>query len=231
MRTKIGAASLLAGIAITVAACGGKGDSSAAPQKGRLPPRRRRNLHPPRRTRLLPGRRLPRQPMSRLMRYRPRSSKRSCRRRVRDARPQAVHRRPRRDDQATTDPRRRHIQPDLLLRRPGRAARRRLRDGELFEDELNKIRPARHQGPRGLHAAAARPLLRRWPTARSIGGRADDDYGRNSQTRVDFTNPTRTNVSEMLVTGPGRRRCLGRRSVRPGGLRPRQAATTRAWWR
>ena len=33
MRTKIGAASLLAGIAITVAACGGKGDSSAAPQR------------------------------------------------------------------------------------------------------------------------------------------------------------------------------------------------------
>ena len=33
MRTKIGAASLLAGIAITVAACGGKDDSSAAPQE------------------------------------------------------------------------------------------------------------------------------------------------------------------------------------------------------
>ncbi len=80
MRTKIGAAALLAGIAITVAACGGKDDSSAAPQeKAASAPQE--NLHPPRRTRLLPRRRLRRrQPMSRLMRYRPRSSKRSCRR-------------------------------------------------------------------------------------------------------------------------------------------------------
>ena len=52
------------------------------------------------------------------------------------------------------------------------------------------------------------------------------------QKLVDFSNPTRTNVSEVVVTGPGAPPIAsvddlsGQRRVR----RARPASTTRAWW-
>jgi len=51
------------------------------------------------------------------------------------------------------------------------------------------------------------------------------------QKHVDFTNATRTNVKEILVTGPGQPPPPRGRALRPGVIVRSSAPTTRAWSR
>ena len=119
----------------------------------------------------------------------------------------AVHRRPRRDGGAPADPRGVDLQPHLLLRRQGRAARPGLRDAarpsRSTSTRSSRRRTRRRSRP--LRAAAARHAGDR----RSTDGKVDLVAAQVTITAgaaeaiVDFSKPTRTNVSEVVVTGPG----------------------------
>ena len=140
-------------------------------------PRRKRNLHPRRRRHQRQRQRRQRQhqrqrqqQMNRVTSCRPPQLETQLPPAVRDARAEAVHRRPRRDGQAAARADRRDVQPHVLLRRQGRAARHRVRVRAAHRGAAEQALQDRHrqQDPRGLRAAAARAsCCRRSSTARS----------------------------------------------------------------
>jgi membrane-bound lytic murein transglycosylase MltF len=76
--------------------------------------------------------------------------------------------------------------------------------GKLFEDELNK---QLHTGNMKIHVVFV-PLTRPMLASALLEGRVDAVIAQvtitpDRQKLVDFTDPTRKNVSEVVVTGPG----------------------------
>jgi len=76
--------------------------------------------------------------------------------------------------------------------------------GQLFEDDLNK---RLNTGNMKIHVVFV-PLPRDMLASALIGGRVDAVIAQvtitpDKQKLVDFTNPTRKNVTEVVVTGPG----------------------------
>jgi len=76
--------------------------------------------------------------------------------------------------------------------------------GQLFEDDLNK---RLNTGNMKIHVVFV-PLPRDMLASALIGGRIDAVIAQvtitpDKQKLVDFTNPTRKNVTEVVVTGPG----------------------------
>ena len=106
--------------------------------------------------------------------------------------------------------------------------------GKLFEDELNKKLKTGNAKINVVFVPLPRDLLgRALTTARWTSSWRQVTIRPELQALVDFTNPTRTNVSEVVVTGPWRAGDrLRRRPVREGASTPaRTASTTRAWSR
>ena len=138
---------------------------------------------------------------------------------------QAVHRRPRPDGGAPADPRggRPSTAPSTSSTRACSAAW-----------PTRWARPSRSTSTRSSRRGNATKVnvALRAAAARHAGDGADARarstwwWPRSSirpelQAIVDFTKPTRTNVSEVVVTGPGAPAiALGRRPVRQGRLRP-----------
>jgi len=100
-----------------------------------------------------------------------------------------------------------HLQPHVLLPGQRRTARRGLRAGQAFEDQLNKklkttsatkITVAFLPTPRDQLAPALMEGKIDCAVAQVVVGRAASDR--------DFTNPVRDNVSEVVVTGPAPQR-------------------------
>ncbi len=147
-----------------------------------------------------------------------------CRAAGRSARPphRIVHRRSRPDGGAPRRPRRGHRQSDLLLRRQRNAARRRLRDGRGFRGlpEQEAQDQARDQGQRGLRAAAARPDGRGADRGQGRSGRGPGHRPAGAPGDGRLLRPARTNVSEVVVSRPGRAGDRHRRRpLRQGRLR------------
>ena len=125
------------------------------------------------------------------------------------------------DDQAAAHPRGRHVQPHVLLRRQGRAARRgvRVRQG-LRGPAEQEAQDGQHQGQRRLRADAAR---RAGFGAHRRQGRPRDRPGHRQAGAAGARGLHQPHAHERERGGgdrprrPGDR--LGRRPVRAGGLR------------
>ncbi len=101
--------------------------------------------------------------------------------------------------------------------------------GRAFEDELNKKLKTGNAKVNVVFVPLPRDLL-----AKALAeGRIDLAVAQVTvrpefQALVAFTNPTRKNVSEVVVTGPNAPRgLLGRRPVRAGRLRPKRRQVPR----
>ena len=166
------------------------------------------------------------------MRSRPPSSKRSCRRRVRD-----LVLKPFTGD-LDAMVKRRLVRVGVTFNRTfyfvDKGVQRGMayEYGQLIEERLNKHfkTGTRQEDLRGLRAAAARQLLPALVDGKVDLVAAQVTVRPELQKFVDFTNPTRTNVSEIVVTGPGaaahrlgRRTCPARRCSSA-----RRAGTSRA---
>ena len=105
---------------------------------------------------------------------------------------------------------------------------------KLLENDLNQDLKT---GNLKVHVAIV-PMTRDQLYPALVGGKVDMVAAMVTVTPereklVAFTLPTRTNVSEVVVTGPGAPPiATRRRSGRPAGVCAANAAsTTRAWWR
>ena len=147
-------------------------------------------------------------------------------------RAEAVHGRPRRARQAPGRADRRDVQSHVLFRRPGRAARHRVRVRPAHGGTAQQALQDRHrqQDPRDLLAAAARNAA--FGAHRRQGGpgcgAGSGDARAGEARRLQRSHP------DERQPDPGHRPrragdCLHRGPVRQGSLRPRDwAATTRA---
>lgn len=130
-------------------------------------------------------------------------------------------RRFRRDAEAPDRPRAGRLQQDELLHRQGSAARHHLLRFKLFENERNK---KYRTGKLKIHVVF-RPVVRGDLAAALLDGRGGVAAANLTVTperleRVDFSNPTARNVSEIVVGAVLRGDRRRRRPFRQGGLRP-----------
>ena len=136
---------------------------------------------------------------------------------------QAVHRRLRRDGQAPRDSRGRDLQPHALLHRQGAGARADLRGAQVVRDRFEHgPEDGQPQGARGDRADVARsagaiPLERQGGHDRGDGDGQAGTGGDRRLLRAD---------AHQREPGGGHRAgsavdCHGRRSGRPGGVRPK----------
>ena len=117
----------------------------------------------------------------------------------------------------------RDVQPNALLHRQGAAARPHVRGAEIIRERpQRRLEDRQPQGARGDRADVARSAVSgALRPARSTWSRPWSPSRPELEKLVAFSEPTRTNVSEVVVTGPGAPPiCDGRRSGRSGGVRP-----------